>query len=222
MDPQVVKEYYEEFQGYRDNGGNIINFYEKRAKQYDEASATKSFEYVNTYVPETLKCFLKVECELKADEIRVLDLACGTGATGVGLKKAGFTNIDGADGSKAMLEIAQATKIYNTLIQGLLTDNERFDNISDGTYDGVVSVGGITANHITVQNAIPEFIRVLKTGGIAVYTVAPSVSKAEAMVEHAKYLEANRIEIVCVENKFYGKVGYGYQDTCHVYVIKKM
>lgn len=221
MNAQQVEEYYKEFQNYRDTGRNIIEFYNKRAEQYDDASQNMSFDYINEYVPKELAKYLKSECSLEPSEVEVLDLACGTGVTAVGLKKVGFGKVDGADGSEAMLTVSRRLNIYRNLIQGMLTDADHF-NIPDGTYDAVVSVGGVTVNHITIANALREFVRVLKKGGLAVYTVAPTVSKAEAMMEHARYLEKNAIEVVSVEHTLYGDAGKRYHDKCHVYVVKKL
>ena len=39
-------------------------------------------------------------------EVKLMDFGCGTGLMGAELKKAGYTNIYGLDGSPQMLEIA--------------------------------------------------------------------------------------------------------------------
>jgi ubiquinone/menaquinone biosynthesis C-methylase UbiE len=45
--------------------------------------------------------------EEKREDIRILDVACGTGFVGSGLKEHGFKNIIGVDASQKMLEKAQ-------------------------------------------------------------------------------------------------------------------
>jgi len=45
----------------------------------------------------------------------IMDYGCGTGLSGLALKKAGFTTIDGADLSAGMLERARATGAYRKL-----------------------------------------------------------------------------------------------------------
>ncbi len=48
-------------------------------------------------------------------EMPLMDYGCGTGLSGVALKDAGFTTIDGADLSKKMLEAARETGVYRDL-----------------------------------------------------------------------------------------------------------
>lgn len=45
----------------------------------------------------------------------VMDYGCGTGLSGVALKKAGFSTIDGADLSEKMLDVASDTSVYRNL-----------------------------------------------------------------------------------------------------------
>ena len=70
----------------------------------------------------------------------ILDFGCGTGLSGVALKRAGFQTIDGADLSADMLTGAEATGVYRTLWQV-----EAGDPIPGGyaaiTAAGVIGVG---------------------------------------------------------------------------------
>ena len=48
---------------------------------------------------------------------RLLDFGCGTGLTGVELRKVGFELIDGNDGAKDMLPVCGAKQVYKDLRQ---------------------------------------------------------------------------------------------------------
>ncbi len=92
---------------------------------------------------------------------RVLDVGCGTGLSGLALKQAGFTNLDGCDFSAPMLDRAAATGIYQQLFEADL--NEGLD-VPDETYDAVAAVGVFSFGHIQ-PSALREMLRVVRLNG---------------------------------------------------------
>ena len=61
--------------------------------------------------------------ELKREEVKILDLGCGTGFTAENMQKYGFKEFYGLDASAEMLKIAESKKIYRELSQCYLGSN---------------------------------------------------------------------------------------------------
>jgi predicted TPR repeat methyltransferase len=96
---------------------------------------------------------------------RILDAGCGTGLSGLALVEAGFQHIDGCDFSKQMLEKAFETGIYSKLF---VTDLNRPPlDTPTATYDAVTAVGIFSFGHVG-PDALDEFVRVVKPGGLIV------------------------------------------------------
>jgi predicted TPR repeat methyltransferase len=70
----------------------------------------------------------------------VLDFGCGTGLSGLALKLAGFTAIDGMDLSAEMLAQAEKKGIYRALTH--VTSDTR---LATGTYSNIAAIGVIGA-----------------------------------------------------------------------------
>ena len=85
----------------------------------------------------------------------VLDVGCGTGLSGVALRDAGFTRLDGCDFSPPMLERAAETGVYRRLFEADL-------NTGLGTDDAF--------GHIRPE-ALREVLRVVRAGGAVVVGV---------------------------------------------------
>ncbi|XP_048746652.2 methyltransferase-like protein 27 [Ostrea edulis] len=107
-------------------------------------------------------------CELikeNRENVRVLDIAAGTGFLGQMIWKKGFRLIDGLDPAEGMLEAARKKKVYANLICDFLTEKKL--DIEEGTYDVAVTAGGFGEGHIPC-NAVHEMIRIVKPGGYIV------------------------------------------------------
>ena len=97
----------------------------------------------------------------------VLDVGCGTGLSGVALRDAGFTRLDGCDFSPPMLERAAETGVYRQLFEADL--NAGLD-IDGDAYDHAVAVGVFSFGHIR-SDALREVLRVVRPGGAVVVGV---------------------------------------------------
>ncbi|KAI8483271.1 ubiE/COQ5 methyltransferase [Branchiostoma belcheri] len=69
-------------------------------------------------------------------DIRVLDVAAGTGLCGQELSKLGFSNIDALDASQDMLDVAKTKNVYKNFIKELLGTNQL--DIDADSYDAVI------------------------------------------------------------------------------------
>lgn len=91
---------------------------------------------------------------------RAADLACGTGRTGVWLKRAGVAAVDGVDLTPAMLEQARAKGAHDRLLVGDI----RATGLEGGAYDLVTAV--LVDEHLPdLRPLYAEARRLLAPGG---------------------------------------------------------
>ncbi len=99
-------------------------------------------------------------------DIKILDAGCGTGLVGIELKKYGFSNIDGVDLSRKLLNLVPK-EYYNELKQADLNKPLKTEN---NIYDVVMCVGTFTFGHVKAP-ALDEFIRIVKNKGLICFTI---------------------------------------------------
>ena len=99
-------------------------------------------------------------------DIKILDAGCGTGLVGAELKKCGFSNIDGVDLSRKLLNLVPKG-YYNELKQADLNKPLKTEN---NIYDVVMCVGTFTFGHVRPP-ALDEFIRIVKNKGLICFTI---------------------------------------------------
>jgi len=98
-----------------------------------------------------------------------LDVGCGTGALAQHFPDDAV--VDGIDLSPEMLTVAERKKLYRKLFEANLKEPLP---IADDTYAGLVSSGTFTHGHVGPE-ALPELVRVLAPGAVAIITVRPEV-----------------------------------------------
>jgi len=146
-------------------------------------------------------------------DVRLLDVAAGTGFVGEKLQENGFTHIDALEPSRDMLHQAEEKAIYTNHICDVMGDKET--NISKDTYDGLVISGGMGEGHIP-RSGLLEMIRIVKPGGLVVIVmreeylsyVKEYVGRLEPMMETLQVDGAwSRQERTVVPNYSFGKNG---------------
>jgi ubiquinone/menaquinone biosynthesis C-methylase UbiE len=130
---------------------------------------------------ETVDIFLKYN---NKKNIKILDAGCGTGLVGIELKKKGFDNIDGADFSKAMLELIPKN-VYKNLFKIDLNDKL---SINNNTYDAITCVGTFTFGHVNPP-CLEEMIRICKKGSKICFTVNEGIYEKYGFDKKIKELE---------------------------------
>jgi uncharacterized SAM-dependent methyltransferase/ubiquinone/menaquinone biosynthesis C-methylase UbiE len=108
----------------------------------------------------------------------VLDAGAGTGAAGVELARLGFGNLTAVDLSEAMLEKAEAKGVYSQLFRvdlGLPLDTFPADHFDAAILVGVFSYGQAPAH------CLDEIVRVVKPGGVIVFTMRTDFYEKNAM-----------------------------------------
>ena len=134
---------------------------------------------------ETVNTFLKYE---KNKDALIFDAGCGTGLVGLELKKFGFKNFHGADLSQKLLSTIPSN-LYKKLFK---FDLNQSINLEDNTYDAIFCVGTFTFGHVK-PNALDEFIRITKKGGLICFTVNEGIYKDYGFDK--KIQELNKINL---------------------------
>ena len=175
--------------------GNKIPIYKLKTtdevmKYYDEWGEKNKYDkdmidWNYTGPKETVSAFKKYSL---SKEIKILDAGCGTGLVGVELKKFGYTNIDGLDLSKKLLNLVPKG-FYNNLDQ---VDLNKPLKIQNDSYDVVMCVGTFTFGHVKA-NALDEFIRVVKNKGLICFTINEGIYKEYGFDKKIKELSNNNI-----------------------------
>ena len=140
---------------------DIMKYYDEWGKnnKYDQ----DMIEWNYTAPKETVSVFKKY---VTSKDIKIFDAGCGTGLVGVELKKFGYTNIEGADLSKKLLDLVPKG-IYNKLEQ---IDLNKPLNKKNNIYDAALCVGTFTFGHVK-SPALDELIRIVKNKGLISFTV---------------------------------------------------
>ena len=131
----------------------------------------------------------KLAKHVKVENPVMLDVACGTGLSGQALKEAGFLMFDGIDASSAMIKKADEKQ------------------------------SAITRNHIMVEHALRDFIRVIKRGGFAVYTINDFNDEGNFLEKHGKVMKDKKCELILIERRFYYTKD-GKDTVCFLCMIK--
>lgn len=97
----------------------------------------------------------------------IIDVGCGTGLVGTILKELGFTNIDGLDLSRRMLEVAGRKEVYHRLVEGDLLHQIP---LNSNRYDAAVSAGTFTHGHVG-PDGLDEILRIVRPGGLALLMI---------------------------------------------------
>ncbi len=105
--------------------------------------------------------------DLQPEASHVLDVGCGTGRSGRALQAAGFTSLVGCDLSPKSLDVAEATGVYERLLE---VDLQQLPvPFLDNEFDALTCVGVMTYVPDT-EAIVREFIRIVRIGGTIVFS----------------------------------------------------
>ncbi|MEM9044502.1 MAG: methyltransferase domain-containing protein [Pseudomonadota bacterium] len=146
----------------------------------------------------------------------VMDLACGTGLSGLALRGQGFSTIDGFDLSPEMLEKARAkTGLYRDLS---VCDMSRPFEIPEGMYAHAAAIGCITPDYLPVT-VLDEILRMIPSGGYFTFSINDWAARDGTMERHiGEICDCWVAEMVFRE---YGDHVPGNDMGCTVYVLRK-
>tara|TARA_Y100000590_G_scaffold265455_1_gene298242 strand:- start:403 stop:1026 length:624 start_codon:yes stop_codon:yes gene_type:complete len=160
---------------------DIMEHYDKWGDKYDldmvDWNYTGPQESVNIFKKHTI-----------SKNIKILDAGCGTGLVGIELKKFGYTNIEGADLSKRLLELIPEN-VYKKIEQ---IDLNKPLNIKNNFYDAVLCVGTFTFGHVKPP-ALDELIRIIKNKGLICFTVNEGIYEEYGFDKKIKELSSKKL-----------------------------
>ena len=139
----------------------VMKYYDEWGEKYKYNKYMVDWTY--TGPKETAEIFNKYE---KNKDTLIFDAGCGTGLVGLELKKYSFKNFHGADLSQTLLDTVPKD-LYQKLVK---VDLNKPIEVEDNFYGGVMCVGTFTFGHVK-PNALDEFIRITKPGGLICFTI---------------------------------------------------
>ena len=143
----------------------VMLYYDEWSKNYKYNKDMNEWDYSGPR--ETAQVIIKYQTD---KNIKIYDAGCGSGLVGIELKKFGFSNFDGADISRELLN--QVPKgLYKNLDQSDL--NKKILK-EDNSYDIVMCVGTFTFAHVKAH-AMDEFVRITKENGLICFTINEAI-----------------------------------------------
>ena len=122
-------------------------------------------------------------------DARVLDAGCGTGLVGLALHELGVRRLVGFDLSAAMLDLARARGVYETVVEGSLLEPLPFER---DAFDAVASVGVFTHGHVGPAG-LAGLPKVIRPGGFLTLTFRDDTIDALGHGPELRRLEAEGI-----------------------------
>lgn len=159
----------------------VAQFYQKWADTYDKDVLNEEYtgpEYISNYFAE----IMQKENNQEDKQLKILDAGCGTGLVGIALQRKGYHHIDGCDISHKMIDVAEQTGAYQTLIEGVDINDMR--PFKEEQYDATISCGVFTLGHVP-PTALEELLRITKKGNLVV------------MSTRSSYYESTDFQVVC-------------------------
>lgn len=165
--------------------------YDRWAEVYDE-------DLNNGRYQQPIRCAKALREQVSDLKIKILDVGCGTGLSGLALTEIGFQHIDGCDLSTGMLEKAAKLEIYKRLFSCNL--NEPPIDAKNEEYDAVTAVGVFSFGHI-MPEAVDELLRVTKNNGIIIIGLNDHYYNEGALTKKLDTLQLeNSIKIIAQEH----------------------
>jgi len=164
------------------NEEELLDVYKKWASIYDK----DNYDLLGTVSqPNSVQIFHKYIVDKNQ---KIIDVGCGTGLVGLELQKLGYTNFDGIDISKDMIDIA-IDRGYKALFLGNLNDSLPIESDS---YDAALCVGVFTHGHVG-PGRLKELSRIVKSDGLVCFTVNEDVYESYGFDKVIQKLEFENI-----------------------------
>jgi len=164
------------------NEKELLDVYKKWASIYDKDND----DLLGTVSqPNSVQIFHKYIVDKNQ---KIIDVGCGTGLVGLELQKLGYTNFDGIDISKDMIDIA-IDRGYKALFLGNLNDSLPIESDS---YDAALCVGVFTHGHVG-PGRLKELSRIVKSDGLVCFTINEDVYESYGFDKAMQKLEVENV-----------------------------
>ncbi|MFT7595269.1 MAG: putative TPR repeat methyltransferase [Paracoccaceae bacterium] len=182
---------------------------------YDDWAASYESELGENGYATPGRCAAALRAHLEDPNAPILDFGCGTGLSGLALRLAGFTTIDGLDLSADMLKQAKAKDLYRDLHQ---IDAGAPLTHTPGTYGAITAIGVIGAGAAPIS-VFDTLMDGLASGGRFVLSFNDHALKDPANEGKLQsYLDSGTARLLFKE---YGDHIPGIGIKSNVYVIEK-
>ena len=183
---------------------------------YDDWAASYDAEIAENGYATPRRCAEALGSHADNPAAPILDLGCGTGLSGIALRAAGFTTIDGADPSEKMLEAAKAREgVYRALHR---IDPDRPLPFAPGAYEHIVAAGVINPGHAPPET-MDQALAILPAGGCLVFSLNDhALAEPEFPAAVERIATAELAEVVFRQHGPH-LPGIGLEAT--VYVLRK-
>ena len=171
---------------------------EQTRAMYDRWAEIYDSDLTNVEYQQPKRCARALVNQTGNLKIKILDVGCGTGLSGLALKEVGFKEIDGCDLSQGMLDRAAELDVYDKLFSCDL--NQPLTSIVDSAYDALTCVGVFSFGHIAAD-AVVELLRITKPGGFIIIGLNDHYYDEGSLTAKLDTLEAdNKLTIVKQEH----------------------
>jgi SAM-dependent methyltransferase len=206
-----------------DTPDELEQAYDEWAVNYTEDLGTISGLGADGWGKSAMKVMIdKVELAPQTHPI-FLDFACGPGMAGPLFQELGWGSVRGSvlhgnDLSQGMLDVAKSQGAYSKLIKSTFGDSK-----AESNFYNAIHCSGLFAPGQAPPTVFDEFIKLLKVGGLVVFTVRTSYYDGDEGAAHKAYLEdlchQGRWELISqTEEEYLPK-----EDLyCYVFVMKKL
>ena len=191
-----------------ENPDDTHAFYENWAASYDREIAENGYA-----TPR--RCAAALAAHAPDNGAAVLDLGCGTGLSGLALRAAGFTTVDGAEPSPEMLARAKQAGAYRALHMIEPDDPLPFP---PETYTHINAAGVISPGHAPPET-MDKALEILPAGGCLVFSLNDHALEERAFPDRADALIADGVAELVFREHGDHLPGIGLEST--VYVLKK-
>jgi SAM-dependent methyltransferase len=184
LDPRHDKADPKRFYTARDQA-ELIGRYDEAAGVYEEAMST------DVGWTGHVELAAVIARHVPKDD-RLLDAGAGTGMLGGLLSQRGYANMEANDLSPGMLEMARAKGIYRDC---RVMELGKHLDYPDGAFDAAAVCGVFTPNHAPAA-ALDELVRIVRTGGLVLYTLRSDETPAGFAEKHTALERAGAWELV--------------------------
>lgn len=189
---------------------------ESTRQLYDDWAASYEAEVANNGYATPGRCAEALAANMSDLGAPILDFGCGTGLSGLALRLAGFSTIDGLDLSADMLTVARTKNLYRKLHQ-----IDAGDPLShtQGDYAAIAAIGVIGAGAAPIS-VFDTLMDGLATGGRLVFSFNDHALEDPANEGKLQdWLDSYRAALLF---KGYGDHLPGINLKSNVYIIEKL